>query len=208
MEDSPLALSEVILPVPGKTILQDTVSQGVSLASELLYQAALQEYPDKPLKVLELGSGCGIISIMCALHRPSWQITGIEIQSPLVELAIANAKRCEVPVSFVQGDLRTSQGKYDLILSNPPWMKARQGLLSPHQSRNLSKFEQSCTMADVLETLSRCLKPQGEALLLYPESRLADLYKAIIKTFLDINIVHSHYGKKAFFVSKLRLQEQ
>jgi len=208
VEESRLDISEVILPCPGKSIFQDTISQGVSLASELLYQTTLQLIPDRPLEVLELGSGCGIVSIMCALYRPSWRITGIEIQPALVDLARANASRCAVDIAFVTQDLRIHEGEYDLILANPPWLEVHCNRLSPHSSRNLSKFELSCTITDIADTIRRCLRPGGQALLIYPQHRISGLLKALKKTFLDINIVRSHCGKKAFFIYRIRHQDK
>ncbi|MCD8480329.1 MAG: methyltransferase [Candidatus Cloacimonetes bacterium] len=113
------------LPFEGKQIMQDRDAQGVSVASAALVDYALQSFEDAPLCVLDLGCGCGIVSIMCALSRPQWQVQGIDIQKELIELAIANAASCELDISFCHQDLREHSGKYDLILANPPLAKSR-----------------------------------------------------------------------------------
>ena len=151
------------LPFPGKVIRQDTLAQGVSLASALLYEAAIQHLADLPSSVADFGCGCGIVSIMCALARPSWQIQGIDIQENLIDLARSNAAACKLDIRFHHQDIREHENVYDLILANPPWQKKGDGLLSPHHSKNLSRVEIRCNMQDLLTSLSMA---RGEALLL------------------------------------------
>lgn len=172
------ALCSLKLPYGGCEIWQDSQSQRASHASQMLIDSALALFPqNSPRRVLELGSGSGVISIMCALARPLWQITGIEIQPHLHSLALENAANCQLPVSFELQDLRRHQGEYDLILANPPWQKAGCGRLSPLESRNLSRIELACDMKDILACIRRCLAPRGTALLLYPSARKADLIR-------------------------------
>ncbi|MDD2597127.1 MAG: methyltransferase [Candidatus Cloacimonetes bacterium] len=199
------SIRELQLPFPGKVIRQDTLAQGVSLASALLYEAAIQHLADLPSSVADFGCGCGIVSIMCALARPRWQIQGIDIQENLIELARSNAAACKLDIRFLHQDIRKHENAYDLILANPPWQKKGGGLLSPHQSKNLSRVEISCNMQDLLSSFERCLKPGGCAIVIYPESRLADLINALANTSLDIVSHHPHFGKKAYFTAKLKI---
>lgn len=170
------ALSTLKLPIINIDIWQDTQSQSASLASQMLIDTALATFPENtPLRVLELGSGSGVISILCALSRPLWQITGIEIQPHLCALARQNAAACDISISFEEGDLRTHEGEYDLILANPPWQTPGSGRLSPYSARNLSRIEIACTLADILACIRRCMSPAGTAILLYPQERKAGL---------------------------------
>lgn len=196
---------EVALPFEGKQIMQDKDAQGVSVASAALVDYALQSFEDAPLCVLDLGCGCGIVSIMCALSRPQWQVQGIDIQRELIELAIANAASCELDISFCHRDLREHSGKYDLILANPPWQKAGTGLLSPHLSKNLSRVELSCTMRELCQAIERCLRPGGTAIVIYPEARIKEFEQHLRETSLDITGKHVLFGKKTYFCVKLGL---
>ncbi len=163
-------------------------SQAVSNASYALQLAAMELTKEDSINVLELGSGCGIVSLMLALQRPLWQITGIEIQAELQELSANNALLCGANTQFVQADLRTycSPKPFDLILSNPPWQKVDSGRYSHYQSRNISRFELLCTLKDVLDCIQRNMSNDGDALLLYPLNRLEDIKSACAKTLLDI----------------------
>lgn len=195
-------LSKVALPFEGKRIWQDTASMGVSTASALLYEAAMI-FKDRPMKVYEMGCGTGIVSIMCALSRPTWQITGIDIQKNLIDLAIENAKSCEVNCLFFCEDLKEHKGEYELILSNPPWRKVGSGMMSKELSRNQSRFELSADMDDIFDALQSCMTDNGEALLLYPADRLAELKeKAAIRGF-SCRISLKRFAKKSFFIASL-----
>ncbi len=199
------SIRDVQLPFPGKIIRQDTLAQGVSLASALLYAAATEHLADIPSRVADFGCGCGIVSIMCALARPRWQIQGIDIQENLIELARSNAASCKLDIRFYHQDLRTHEGSYDLILANPPWQKEGSGLLSPRISRNLSRVEINCSMQDLLTSIERCLKPGGSAIVIYPESRFSDLIDGCANTSLDIMYHHLHFGKRPYFTAKLKI---
>ncbi len=191
------------LPFKDLVIYQDSSAQGVSLASQLLFDAATEEFGDQKMRVLELGSGCGIVSIMCALARPNWQITGIEIQEELVKLAQSNARLCEVEIDFLSQDIKKHEGSYDLILGNPPWRKADSGMMSENPARNLSRFEISCTLEDVVAAVKRCLTPGATGILLYPRERNQDLYTAAENTLLDIKKQEIHIAREPYFASFL-----
>lgn len=194
---------EVSLPDGRHTIWQDATSQGVSRAAELLHNAVLAEADAGCLHAIELGCGCGIVSIICALARPAWQIHALEIQAHLAELARQNAERCGLSLDIRCADLRQAQGQYDLVFSNPPWRKMNSGLMSPLQTRNISRFEISCTMPDLLQTIKRILKPTGKAVVIYPLERWPELHKVADNTLLDI-IKHQIQGvNKAYFWATL-----
>ena len=154
----------------------------------LLVEYVLSRYPDTPKEVLELGSGCGIVCLMLALSRSSWSVTGWEIAPAQVELATSNALLCEVDTSFVEADLRTSthSRKAELIVSNPPWMPKGSGLRSPYPGRAAGREELLCTMPEVLEAIQRNLADTGEAVLIYPAQREADLKTGCRNSSLDI----------------------
>ncbi|MCB5262012.1 MAG: methyltransferase [Candidatus Cloacimonetes bacterium] len=195
---------KLCLPFPDKVIRQDPSALGASRATQLLYDAALNEFENLPLRVLELGCGSGTLSIMCALARPLWQITAIDIQAHLIELAQANAEACKLEISFQTQDLRQHQGEYELILANPPWQKVGSGLMSPSQSRNLSRFEVACSLADLVQRLQLCLAPLGFALVIYPESRIVDLNTSLDNTLLDIKKQYKHSGKNTYVISLIQ----
>lgn len=194
----------------GPRIRQHQQAQPVSHASVALQQAALDIFGPDPRRVLDLGSGCGIVALMLALRRPLWQVEGLEVQAELNHLACGNAALCRVNIPFHSGDMRsfTASLPYDLIVSNPPWLPPGSGKTSPIQTRNLSRFELLGGLADVLACVKRNLAPAGQALLLYPRSRSGELGKAADKTFLDIISLFPASGLQEHIICHIRHKGQ
>lgn len=178
----------VILPIEAKQIMQDTAAQAVSDAAALMVSCVLENAPEQRLRLLDVGTGCGIIAIMLALQRVQWSIEAIEIVPELADLAAANAKACDTKVKVITADLCTWQSPiaYDLIVANPPWQKQGEGICSPYPLRNIGRQEICCTMQDLLAMLQRNMKATGKAFVIYPKSRINDMISNIAKTKLDI----------------------
>ena len=81
-----------------------------------------------PVRILDLGSGSGILAIVLAKEVPHSQITAIEKST--LEVARKNVLRHSVghQVCFISADLMKTdwQGPYDLIISNPPYIKSEE----------------------------------------------------------------------------------
>lgn len=77
-----------------------------------------------PKNILDLCTGSGCIGISLALNYPRAQVTCSDISAPALEVAKQNAKTHKVKINFVESDLFANlQGKFDLIISNPPYIK-------------------------------------------------------------------------------------
>ncbi len=161
----------------GKTIFQSSSGQSITSDTAFIVKTVLRHFKQERSSVLELGSGNGIISIILSYYRPTWQITGIDIQPHLVKLAKENSRLAEVDTSFLCSDLKSfsAKEKFNLIISNPPYYAIADGKISPNRERAISRHEIMCTMHDVLMAVKRNLTPEGKAYLLYPISRINEL---------------------------------
>ena len=179
----------VLLPF-GKTIFQTKTGHSISSDTEFLVNKILSQHQSKNLKVLELGSGNGIISIMLSHYQPNWECTGIEIQAQLVKLSQHNCKSAGVGATFIESDLRENRfppGSFDLVVSNPPYFPLNSSKISPDKERTISRHEILCTMANIFRAVKYNLKCNGYGYIMYPHKRIGDIEKNTKKVDLKIN---------------------
>ena len=91
--------------------------------TEELVKLILAENPESSLSILDIGTGSGAIALALANSRPDWQITASDLSEDALALAADNAQSCDLNLVFVQSDcLDEIQGKFDIIVSNPPYI--------------------------------------------------------------------------------------
>lgn len=91
--------------------------------TEELIEWALQLSLPNDARIIDLGSGSGIIPITLKLERPTWQATGVEISECAIQTCQQNAKRLEAEVSWLEGNmLEMLLPPWDLLISNPPYI--------------------------------------------------------------------------------------
>lgn len=98
--------------------------------TELLVEAALRDVPkETPTRVLDVCTGSGCVAISIAAERPQASVWAVELMPGAMEVAKKNAEALQVDgrVTFFQGDLLgplPEGAKFDVIVSNPPYVKA------------------------------------------------------------------------------------
>ncbi|BBH44319.1 peptide chain release factor N(5)-glutamine methyltransferase [Pseudomonas sp. KU43P] len=113
--------------------------------TELLVETALELQPATPARVLDLGTGTGAIALALASERPAWQVTAVDRVEEAVALAERNRHRlglgnAQVLASHWFGSLAGQ--RYDMILSNPPYIAAA----DPHLVAGDVRFEPSSAL--------------------------------------------------------------
>ncbi len=144
---------------------------------------------NKSDELLELGAGNGIISLLLSI-KPFHRITVVEIQEALADLAGRNVSlnKLEEKISVVRGDLRSfcPKRKFDVIFSNPPYIKKKQGHLSSLQEKSIAKHELKCDIFDIMRKTAELMKNKGRAYFIYPVKRKEDFMDAVDKCNLKI----------------------
>ncbi len=79
---------------------------------------------NKPLRVLDIGTGSGCIAIALKKAAPNWQVTGLDISHEALDVAKENAQRNNVTIHWQQADILSlcSLPMVDIIVSNPPYI--------------------------------------------------------------------------------------
>ena len=94
--------------------------------TETLVEWALQVIPeDAPCDVIDLGTGSGAIALALQHQRPQARVNAVDASPDALAVAQANADRLQLPVRCIQSHwLREVEGRFDLIVSNPPYIRA------------------------------------------------------------------------------------
>lgn len=122
-------------------------------------------------RVLDIGTGTGIIALMLAQRCPQAQVTAIDIDEGAVRQASHNvaqspfADRIEVLHESVQ-DFDGADGGFDAIMSNPPFFI--DSLNAPDRQRNIARHAETLTYGQLMQAAWRLLADGGEFSVVVP----------------------------------------
>jgi len=160
-------------------VKQDAAGYRFSIDAILLAHYAVAHADER---LLDLGTGCGIIPLILTYRNPDITAFGVEIQDKLAELAISNvnANNLQRRITILRKDIRDINpdmigGPVDLALCNPPYRKPNSGRLNPDPQRAVARHELKMTLIDVLQAARRMLRTAGRFVTIYTAERIAEL---------------------------------
>jgi tRNA1Val (adenine37-N6)-methyltransferase len=161
-------------------------------------------------KVIDLGAGGGIISLLLASTTDLQSVTAVEIQNELSDLARRNVilSGLEHKIEILNDDIRLIDKKFppesfDLVVSNPPYRAIGSGRLNPDSPKAIARHEIKCTLDNVLHSAFHLLRNQGKFAVVYRPDRLADLISGCRKYNLEpkrIQFVYPDYDRECNLV--------
>ena len=173
--------------------------------------------PNPDDRILDLGTGCGVIPLILFYRKKAQKIIAVEIQPSLADLARRNAalNRCSSKFKILEEDLRNlgerfGRESFDRVLANPPYRKVGSGRINPHSEKAIARHEVQATLDDVLGCAHSLLKDKGRLDMIYPAFRTADLIRGLNKHHLEpkrVQFVHSHERDEARLVLVEALKE-
>lgn len=186
--------------------LQDTNSAMKIGTDAILLGAWVSTFTkdDKPIKILDIGAGCGIISLMILEKTSKAVATLVEIDakscldiSQNITQKLFKGRAC-----IINKDIKLSNipsQSFDLIVSNPPYYNEQVFADSPERSiARHEKKEDGLTIEDLFSSVQKLLKKRGEFFIILPYCRLEDLRRIATKSKMKINnlvVVNSYIGK-------------
>jgi tRNA1Val (adenine37-N6)-methyltransferase len=151
-------------------------------------------------RVIELGAGCGVISVMIAALWHPREVVAIEIQPGLAAMAARNAILNRLDsIRVLNADLRARRidgvapASCDLVLANPPYRALRTGRTSPNPSRRTARDESTATLAEFVNAAKRYAANGARVAFVFKASRSAELLRCLAENTLEpkrIRFVH------------------
>ena len=154
--------------------------QGYRFSVDALLLAEFVSIKSEDL-VVDLGAGCGIISLILALKTETGFILGVELQKELAYQAKRNIvlNGLEKKIAIIQGDLRhlpMAPKSAHVVVCNPPYRQEKSGRINPDPSKAIARHEIKVSLDDILATGRILLKTGGRLALIYPANRLTEIF--------------------------------
>ena len=178
--------------------------------TEELVDLILEENPSKELKVLDIGTGSGAISVSLKKSRPLWQVTASDLSADALVLAKENAKLNQADISFVQSDVfEDISGNFDIIVSNPPYISENDkdevgvNVLTSEPNMALCADEDGLAIyRRIVEGAAEHLIPQGKIYFEIGYKQGQDLKQLLYLHFPDkrVRILKDQFGQDRMVV--------
>jgi tRNA1Val (adenine37-N6)-methyltransferase len=133
-------------------------------------------------RILDLGTGSGIIALILGQRDSVKEIIGLEIQPGLSELARRNISlnNLDNKIKVIEGDLRKisslfKSGEFDGVCSNPPYRRIGSGRINPREEKAIARHEVLSALSDILFACKYSVRPGGKVFLVYLAERLTHL---------------------------------
>lgn len=132
-------------------------------------------------RAIDLGTGCGVISLLLARRNLSARFVGVELQPEMAELASRNVaiNGLSDRIAILNEDILGLRAhfpvsSFDLVVVNPPFRKRGTGRISPKAGRDDARHESTATLRDFLAVAKYLVKPQGRICFIHHPSRFAE----------------------------------
>lgn len=143
-------------------------------------------------KVLDLGTGTGIIPILLEAKTNGEHFTGLEIQEESADMARRSVayNNLQDKINIVTGDIKGASdifgaASFDVITTNPPYMTNSHGIVNTDQPKAIARHEIFCSLEDVVRESSRLLKTNGRFYLVHRPFRLAEIMTTLVNYKLE-----------------------
>ena len=168
--------------------------------TELIIEEVLKIYPkESQIQILDIGTGSGCILLSILKERSNFYGTGIDISKRCINVSKFNANKLDLTnrVKFINSSVDNFKiGKYDLIVSNPPYIKF---LKLKYLEKNVVNFEPKLALAGGFDGFSKIRKVISKASTLIKKNG-----KFILEIGFDQkNKVNEILKKEKFYINKV-----
>lgn len=143
-------------------------------------------------KVLDLGTGTGILPILLSGKTRDCVFTGVEIQEDVAEMASRSVKlnNLEDKIDILNDSVLNlnnifTRKSFDAIVTNPPYKKINTGIINDIEKKNISRHEITASLEDFIKVSGYLLKDFGEFYMVNRPNRLVDIFYTMRKEKIE-----------------------
>lgn len=190
------------LEISGLNIIQSPDKFCFGMDAVLLSGFAYAKRGDK---VIDLGTGTGILPLLLWAKTKGEHFTGLEIQEESADMARRSVAGNNLAnVEIVDGDIKSvdklfERQSFDVVTSNPPYMINKHGITNPEAPRQIARHEILCTLEDVVKAAAYLLKSNGKFFMVHRPFRLPEIFENLRKYRLEpkrMRLVHPQLDKE------------
>lgn len=169
------------------TVNQDHCAMKVGTDGVLL--GAWASAPERTCRILDIGTGTGLVALMMAQRYPKAFVWGIDIDSEAAKQAKDNVETSPFAnrINILKGDATKLVDKigFDAIVCNPPYFV--DSLTSPYNQRTLARHTICLTYESLMQTVNKLLKNDGMFSVIIPmeNKELIVSYAALFELYIS-----------------------
>lgn len=192
------------LEFKGLKIIQDSTGFCFGIDSVLLSDYAKNIKEDA--KIVDIGTGTGILGILLCGKTINTKIIGIEIQEEVadmarrsIELNCLQDRFCIKNINIKDVFKEIEPNTINAIVTNPPYMRANTGAKNLEKKKLISRCEVECDLEDIVKISYKLLKSKGEFYMVHRAERIVDILYLLRKYKLEpknMRFVQSRIGKE------------
>lgn len=157
-------------------------------------------------KVLDIGTGTGIIPILLEAKTEGEHFTGLEIQEESADMARRSVayNHLEDKIDIVTGDVKEAVNLFgsvffDVVTTNPPYMIGAHGLQNKDSAKAIARHEVLCDLDDILRESAKVLRSGGRFYMVHRPFRLAEILSKMCAYKIEpkrMRLVHPYIDKE------------
>ncbi|ADY73750.1 methyltransferase small [Desulfurobacterium thermolithotrophum DSM 11699] len=158
-------------------------------------------------KIIDLGTGCGVIPILLLKKYPQLKAFAIDVLEENINISKKNGEINGVSERFTALHLNVKEvkkvfksGEFDIVITNPPFIEVGRGNLSQKDHRAIARQELTASLEDFIKAASYLLKNKGKLYILLPVQRFVDVIFLTRKYKVEpkrLRIIHPEAEKEA-----------
>ena len=157
-------------------------------------------------RVLDLGTGTGIIPILMEAKTEADDFTALEIQEESADMARRSVlyNHLENRINIVTGDIKDASNifgasSFHVITTNPPYMIAEHGISCSSDAKAIARHEVLCDLDDILRESAKLLCPGGRFYMVHRPFRLAEIFAKMVSYKIEpkrMQLVYPYVDKE------------